>query len=97
MKELHELGYTEIYTEKIADLVTGWIHKDGSIEYVLVNGKTKYKKGDMFNYDVKIVIAYHTFAKKCKCVSQKERLIKLKKIAIHQMSILEEQNTKVLK
>lgn len=64
MKELHELGYTEIYTEKIADLVTGWIHKDGSVEYVLVNGKTKYRKGDMFDYDVKIVIAYHTFAKK---------------------------------
>ena len=30
-------------------------------------------------------------------LSQKERLIKLNKIAIHQMSILEEQNTKVLK
>lgn len=64
MKELRELGYSEVYTEKIADLVTGWIHKDGSIECVLVNGKTKYKKGEMFSYDVKIVIAYHTFAKK---------------------------------
>ncbi len=30
-------------------------------------------------------------------LSQKERLIKLNKIAIHQMSILEEQNMKVLK
>jgi hypothetical protein len=30
-------------------------------------------------------------------VNQKERLIKLNKIAIHQMSILEEQITKVLK
>lgn len=30
-------------------------------------------------------------------LSQKERLIKLNKIAIHQMSILEEQATKVLK
>ena len=30
-------------------------------------------------------------------LSQKERLIKLNKIAIHQMSILEEQNPKVLK
>lgn len=64
VKELRELGYTEIYTEKITDLVTGWIHKDGSIEYALVNGKVKYKQGDIFDYDVKIVIAYHTFAKK---------------------------------
>lgn len=63
-KKLRELGYTEIYTEGIADLVIGWIHKNGSIKYVLVNGKTKYKKGDLFNYDVKIEIAYHTFAKK---------------------------------
>ena len=30
-------------------------------------------------------------------LSQKERLIKLNKIAIHKMSILEEQNPKVLK
>ena len=30
-------------------------------------------------------------------LNQKERLIKLNKIAIHQMSILEEQTTKVLK
>ena len=30
-------------------------------------------------------------------LSQKDRLIKLNKIAIHQMSILEEQNPKVLK
>ena len=30
-------------------------------------------------------------------LSQKERLIKLNKIAIHQMSILEEQDIKVLK
>lgn len=63
-KKLRKLGYTEIYTEGIADLVTGWIHKNGSIKYVLVNGKTKYKKGDLFNYDVKIEIAYHTFVKK---------------------------------
>ena len=30
-------------------------------------------------------------------LSQQERLIKLNKIAIHQMSLLEEQTTKVLK
>ena len=33
------------------------------IEYVLVNGKSKYRAGDMFYYDVEIVIAYHTFKK----------------------------------
>lgn len=63
VKELRGLGYTEICTKKIDDLITGWIHKNGSIEYVLVNGKSKYRAGDMFNYDVEIVIAYHTFKK----------------------------------
>lgn len=64
MKELRELGYTEIYTGKMDDLVTGWIHKEGSVGYVLANGNTKYKQGDIFNYDAKFVIVYHTFAKK---------------------------------
>lgn len=63
MNELYECGYTEIYTEKLSDLVTGWIHKDGSVKRVLVNGKAKYKKGERFDYDAKIVIIYHTFAK----------------------------------
>ena len=37
------------------------------------------------------------YASEADVLNQKERLIKLNKIAIHQMSILEEQTTKVLK
>lgn len=67
-KKLREFGYTVICTEGIADLVTGWIHKNGSIKYVLVNGKTKYKKGDLFNYDAKIEMHITHLRRKCKCI-----------------------------
>ena len=62
---LVEKGYPNIYEEKIEDLVTGWLIKDGTIEKILVDGKeeTPIKKGANYPYDTKIVIYYHTYKK----------------------------------
>ena len=62
--ELANMGFTEIFFGEIDDLVTGWIHKDGSIQNVSVGGKEEYKKGLLVEFDTKIVIHYHTFTKK---------------------------------
>ena len=62
---LSALGFTEIYTTPIKDLVTGWITKDGSVEKVVIgsgNGET-FKKNAVYKYDVSIIIHYHTFNK----------------------------------
>ena len=64
VQELFDLGYTEIYTKEIDDLTTGWIIKDGSVEKISIGGDSFFKKGTAFEYDVEIVIEYHTFAKK---------------------------------
>lgn len=61
---LKDLGFTNIETETIKDLVTGWLVKDGSIEQVSINNQTLYKAGIVCEYDAEIVIKYHTFAKK---------------------------------
>lgn len=64
IKLLKDLGFTNIETEEIKDLVTGWLVKDGSIEQVSINNQTLYKAGIVCKYDAEIVIKYHTFAKK---------------------------------
>ena len=64
VKELKELGFTQIETKKIKDLVTGWIVKDESIEEVIVENSNSYKQGFSYEYDAKIIIKYHTFRKK---------------------------------
>ena len=61
--QLQTLGFTEICERPIKDLTTGWIIKDGSIEKVTVGGNDTFKKSDVYVYDTKIVIEYHTFKK----------------------------------
>lgn len=58
---LMHLGFTQIYTSPINDLITGWITKNGSVEKVEINGSNSYKKNTTFKYDVNITIFYHTF------------------------------------
>ena len=40
--EFESSGFTNIKLEKLDDLVTGWLTKDGEVESVSVDGDTKY-------------------------------------------------------
>lgn len=61
--KLQELGFIEIYEKPIRDLITGWVKKDGTIEKITIGGVSPFKKGSIFEYDVEIIIEYHTFKK----------------------------------
>ncbi|GEM_PF-2767124 len=54
-------GFTNIEFEKIEDLITGWLTKDGEVERVSINGETTFSAKTKFAKDAKVVIAYHTF------------------------------------
>lgn len=57
---LKKLGFTELYTKPIYDLVTGWFTKNGSVEKVTIAGDSNFKKKFTYKYDSQIVIEYHT-------------------------------------
>ncbi|GCD89920.1 DUF4839 domain-containing protein [Nocardioides sp. LS1] len=54
-------GFTNVDTEVIPDLITGWLVKDGEVESVTVDGVSDFESGDEFDPDVDVVVAYHTF------------------------------------
>lgn len=56
-----ENGFTNVQTEKIDDLITGWLTKDGEVEEVSVGGNVEYSADEWVKSDTKIVIRYHTF------------------------------------
>ncbi len=62
--DLQEMGFSEIYERPIRDLTTGWIIKDGAVEKVIVDENESFSKNSTYEYDVKIVIEYHTFKNK---------------------------------
>ena len=61
ISELKAAGFTNIETEKLEDLITGWLTKDGSVKQVAVNGDSDFNAGTKFPVDSEIVITYHTF------------------------------------
>ncbi len=60
-RELHKLGFTEIYEQPVRDLITGWLVKDGTVANIRINKKTQFPKGARVKYNTRIVVEYHTF------------------------------------
>ena len=61
---LKEKGFTNINLRKEADLINGWVNKEGSVKEVIFAGNSDYSKEDRFFPDVKITIVYHVFPDK---------------------------------
>ncbi|MDD3894346.1 MAG: DUF4839 domain-containing protein [Syntrophomonadaceae bacterium] len=63
ISELETIGFTNIETQVLDDLILGWLTKDGEVEQVEINGTTEFSANTSFPKDAKIIIAYHTFPK----------------------------------
>lgn len=61
--DFKEKGFKNIKTEKLEDLITGWITKDGEVEEVSVGGDVDYSPDEWISADTEVVIKYHTFKK----------------------------------
>lgn len=57
-------GFKNVNTEKIEDLITGWLTKDGEVEEVLINGTADYEAKKWVPDDTEVIIRYHTFSEK---------------------------------
>ena len=60
-RQLKNLGYVNVKTIGLCDLVTGWVKKDGAIKQLTVNVNASYKNGAMYTFDAEIVLLHHSF------------------------------------
>ena len=63
VEEFEEKGFVNIRTEVKYDIITEWFTKDGEIEKVTIDGKSKFSTYDEYRPDVEVIIVYHTFRK----------------------------------
>jgi anionic cell wall polymer biosynthesis LytR-Cps2A-Psr (LCP) family protein len=54
-------GFTNIKTEVLDNLITGWLTKDGEVKSVSVDGNVDYSADVWYPNDVEVIITYHTF------------------------------------
>ncbi|WP_312072189.1 DNA/RNA non-specific endonuclease [Anaerotignum propionicum] len=62
--DFEEKGFKNVKTEKLEDLIAGWLTKDGEVEAVSVDGNTSYSQDVWYPNDVEVIITYHTFDQK---------------------------------
>jgi len=63
-QKFDDLGFVNIELKKDEDLILGWIHKDGEIESISIDGVEKFDINYSTGIDSKIIITYHTFKSK---------------------------------
>lgn len=63
VSKFENAGFTNIKTEAIEDLVTGWLTKDGDVEEVLVGGDVNYSSDRWLPADTEVIVKYHAFPK----------------------------------
>lgn len=61
VSELKSAGFTNIKENVIRDLTGGWLDTDGDVEEISVDGQTDFRKAEVFDSNVEIIITYHTF------------------------------------
>ena len=71
--QFENAGFMNVHAEGLGDLVTGWLHKEGDVKEVSVNGKTNYSKSEWVNPDARVVIRYHSYPEKNASQSSSEK------------------------
>ena len=59
--DFENAGFTNVKTEAIEDLITGWLTKDGAVEKVSVGGNSAFSESETFDSAAEVIIIYHTF------------------------------------
>ena len=57
-------GFTNVTTEKVEDLVLGWLNDEGDVDKITIDGSDDFDSGVWYPSGASVVIYYHTFPKK---------------------------------
>jgi hypothetical protein len=58
---LEDAGFTNVETNALGDLVTGWLNGEGEVEEVEIGGVASFEKGETLKRDAQILLSYHSF------------------------------------
>lgn len=61
VSQLKDANFKNIKLIKNPDLITGFLHSDGDVETVSINGKSDFSKDGQFEKSAKVKVTYHTF------------------------------------
>lgn len=81
---LKDAGFTNIKIEPVYDIYFGFLVTEGELKTVTIDGKSSFRKGDIFQSDAEVIITYHSSV-------ENEPSIQAAKQATEAQKFLEEQ------
>lgn len=57
---LTEAGFTNIKKQAIYDVYFGFLVSEGELKEVTIDGKSSFRKGDIFKNDAEVIVTYHS-------------------------------------
>ncbi|MCM1363411.1 MAG: hypothetical protein NC215_00305 [Ruminococcus sp.] len=61
VSELKALGFTNVKTKPLGDLIIAFFANENEVEEVSVGGSIEYSAGELFYPDIRIVVSYHSY------------------------------------
>lgn len=59
--KLKKVGFTNIESVPMGDLITGWLFDEGEVDEVSIDGDTEFSRNSWYDEDAIIQIRYHSF------------------------------------
>lgn len=60
--QFQKAGFLNVVPEKVPDLITGWLHGEGEVIGVSIDGNTSFTKGDYYEPNVSVIVRYHGYS-----------------------------------
>lgn len=61
VQQLKNAGFTNIETVPADDMIVGFLHDEGDVKEVSVNGETSFLSNDKFPANAEIIVTYHSY------------------------------------
>lgn len=58
---LKKMGFTNVKSKPLGDLINGWIDDEYEVKEVSIGGVTKFSAGEIFDKNVEIIVSYHSY------------------------------------
>ena len=63
MDKFNKVGFVNVKTNVLYDIITGWVTEDGEVKSITINGEEDFDIYDQFRPDAEVIITYHTYKK----------------------------------
>lgn len=90
IESLQAIGFSNIQLSEYPDLIFGYLHSEGEVNGIEINGQSDFNEDSVFPSGALVVVSYHTFADVEETPSVELEILSFEEFADHLDGVLQE-------